>query len=658
MRSIVSTVFVSLLGAIPLYGQESKKNDPPPAAPEKPALVRPAGVLIKAGNVSDAGDLEAFFDGAVSVQMESKHIAGTVVTVVVGDKIVFSKGYGYADLASRRKVDPDKTLFRIASISKLFTWTAVMQLVEAGQLDLDADVNTYLKDVEIPKTFDQPITLRSLLTHTAGFEDRILGVLPRGHGDVLPLAEVLRTQLPRRVLPPGVLSSYSNHGTALAGYVVACVAGMPFEDYVEQKILKPLGMEHTTLRQPPLDQLPADLSTGYKWEKGYFNAKKFEYVNGVPAGGISMSGGDAARFMLAHLNDGQYAGGRILSAETTRRMHEPLFRHDPKADAMCYGFMEEHRNGQRMVGHGGDLLWFHSLLELIPDRRVGVFISSNTDTSSGVASEIMYAFLSRYFPDADPPRIKAASGFRERANKLAGEYVITRYSHTSMTKVLALLSAFDVSVNDDDTLTVSIGDNTTRYSEVEPLVYRELDGPGKIIFREGKDGRGLYLFVADSPPLSAVRREWYETSLFHESLLGGSLACFLSALLIWPAIAFSIRGAQSPGIIRTRFSAALSCLAWLLSAAGLAFIGLLVYSLKDPTQILYGLSPLLKAFLIASPVCAVLAVLTLIGSLIAWRHRYWRFTGRLHYTLVALAGLGFVWFLYSWNLLAFSGAGL
>src|SRR5262249_33022226 len=259
--------------SFPLWGQEAKPG----------------------GKVADPADLEAFFDGAVAVQRESKHVAGAVVAVVVGDKVVFTKGYGYADVEARHPADPEKTPFRIGSISKLFTWTAVMQLVEEGKVDLDADVNTYLKDVKIPSDFDKPVTLKNLLTHTPGFDDVVLGLFAKNAEEMRPLADVLREQMPTRVRPPGVLASYSNHGTAIAGYVVACVSGKSWEDYVEQRILKPLGMEHALVRQPAEADLPADMSKGYKWESGEFKAKGFEYIPAAPAGSISMTAADTGK---------------------------------------------------------------------------------------------------------------------------------------------------------------------------------------------------------------------------------------------------------------------------------------------------------------------------------------------------------------------------
>lgn len=635
--------FAIVFGSVELRGQDAAKDK----------SVAPGTSQAKPGNVSDPADLEAFFDGVVNTQMETRHIAGSVVAVVVGDKLVFSKGYGFADVEARRKVNPAKTLFRIASISKLFTWTAVMQLVEEGKVDLNTDVNKYLKGVTIPATFEQPITLKDILTHTPGFEDYVLGLFARSANEVGPLAQVLNSQMPARVRPPGILASYSNHGTAIAGYVVESVSGLPWAEYIEKRILKPLGMNHTLVRQPSTDRLPKDLSNGYKWEGGRFVVKPFEYCPAAPAGCISTTADDASRFMLAMLHDGQLGKERILKPETARLMREPLFRADPKTCAMCYGLMELERNGVRMVGHGGDTIWFHSLMELMPEKQVGLFVSYNTDTSGGVREVLLDSFLKRYFPISDVPVIKATSDSQERLQRVAGEYGTTRYSHTTPTKIGTLLGAIKVSANKDNTITVAGGDSARRYAEIEPLVFRELDGQRKVVFQEGKDGRIRYLFFADGPAGASVRREWYELGSVQQGLAAGALGIFASALLFWPAIAFSVRGLQSPKIIRTRFSAILSCLAWFLSLVALVFAGAVTYGMTESSEIVFGLTPLLKRLLLVPQFVVVLVVLTVIGCLIAWKNRYWRFTGRLHYTLVAVAGLLFITLLYYWNLLPF-----
>jgi CubicO group peptidase (beta-lactamase class C family) len=544
-------------------------------------------------------------------------------------------------------------MFRIASISKLFTWTAVMQQFEEGKLDLDADVNIYLKDVQIPATFEQPITLKHLMAHTPGFDDWVIGLFGHKAEDVHPLAQVLKEQMPTPVRPPGLIPSYSNHGTALAGQAVACVSGLPWEDYIEQRILQPLGMQHTLVRQPSADQLPAEMSKGYKWQHGRFEAQGFEYIPLASAGCISTTAADVAKFMLAHLHDGQLGEVRILKPDTARLMHTPLFRPDPKTSAMCYGFWEKECNDQRVIGHGGDTMWFHSLLELIPERGVGVFVSYNTDTSGGERDVLFSAFMGRYFPAADPPRLQAGGEFAARAKRLAGEYANTRYSHTSITKLAALLGGFKVAVNDDDTLTLSTVTSSRRFIEVEPLVFRELDGPRQIVFQEDKNGNIAYLFPADAPAVSTVRQKWYEQRNVHLGLLAGCVAVFASALLFWPALAFAVRGSDSPKIKRNWRSGLLSCLAGLLSIVSLGFAAGGAYFLSEPEEIVFGLTPALRILLAVTQVSAALAALTVLGCVIAWKNRYWRFSGRVHYTLVAVAGVSFVAFLYYWNLLTF-----
>jgi CubicO group peptidase (beta-lactamase class C family) len=636
----------------------------PDAQPERAPVqaARPAARVaplvdrtpLKPHSVEDPVDLAAFFDGMLAEQIESKRIAGAVATVVVGNKIVFEKGYGYADVEARRRVDPEKTMFRIASVSKLFTWTAVMQLVEQGKLDLDADVNTYLKDFHVPATFEQPVTLKSLLTHTPGFEDSVIGMFGRQSESVKPLVEVLRQQMPTRVRPPGVLASYSNHGTALAGLVVATVSGVSWEDQVERTILQPLGMNYTLVRQPPKDKLPATMSKGYKWEGGRFKEQGFEYIPASPAGAISASGADMGRFMIAHLNDGRYENAHILKPETARRMRERLFTHDPKVDGMCYGFWELHRNGQRVLHHGGDTLLFHTLFALIPERHVGVFVSYNTDRGATGSDEALSLFLDRYYSVPDPPDPKPTAKV-ETLKRFAGEYEAARYSHTTYAKLVVFLQAYRIGVNDDGTLSAGSGARTRRYVQVEPLVFQQVDGRDRIVFREDDQGHITHLFFSDVPAIALVRQSGIQDTRLHWVLLAGAMTLFGTALLFWPAIAFSVRGMRSSSIRRTGFSALLSCLGWLLSALCVGFFAGLLILLNDPEQITFGTPRALKELLLIPQVCVGLAAIAVIGSLIAWTKRYWRLSGRLHYTLVALAGVGFCWFLYYWNLLQFGG---
>jgi CubicO group peptidase (beta-lactamase class C family) len=608
-------------------------------------------VAAKPHSLTDKADLEAFFDGILNEQLEFKHVAGAVVTVVNGNDVALMKGYGYADIDARRPVDPETTQFRIASISKLFVWTAVMQLVEDGKLDIDKDINTYLKKMQVPATFPEPVTLKSLFTHTPGFEDNAIGLFAHSADTMKTYDEVLRTRLPARVRPPGVLASYSNDGTALAALAVADVAGKPFEDIVEQRIFGPLGMKHTLIRQPPTDKLPATISKGYRWKDGQFKDEGFEYISLAPAGAISASAGDIAHFMLAHLHDGQYGQSRILKPETARRMREPLFRHDPKVDAMCHGFWEMHRNGQRILEHGGDTLVFHSEFAILPERGVGLFVSFNTDKGQTARDEILPLFMDRYFPDPEQawPKRSAEEGDLKR---FAGEYASTRHSYTTLAKVASVLGASRVRANSDGTLSVGAEPALKRFVPVEPLVFQEKYGPRRIVFRADSDGHITQMFIADVAAGAFERRTFFESSRFYWSLIAISAALFASALLFWPSIAFCTRRLATP-FRKTRGSAVISVLGWLLSAACIVLVGGMIIALNDQEELAYGLPRNLQYLMLIPQVCAVLAALVLVGCLVAWRNRYWRVSGRVHYTLVALAGVAFVWFLQYSNLLLF-----
>src|SRR4029079_16854644 len=278
---------------------------PTPRREQQQALGPAPAVPASIRGVHDRAELAAFLDGVMAANLRDKHVAGATVAVVKDGALVYAKGYGYSDVANRAPVDGERTLFRIGSTSKLFTWTAIMQLVEQGKLDLDTDVNRYL-DFKIPATYPQPITLRHIMTHSPGFEEDGRDLITDDSTRMIPLGRWLATHIPGRVRPPGTFSSYSNYATALAGYIVERTSGVPFDDYIEQHILTPLGMTQTTTRQPLPAKLRPQMSEGYTWGGGSYAPRKYEFVEPGPAGAVASSATDMAKFMLAHLNNGSY----------------------------------------------------------------------------------------------------------------------------------------------------------------------------------------------------------------------------------------------------------------------------------------------------------------------------------------------------------------
>jgi len=625
------------------------------ASSQKAGEPAPAGAPSGLQNPSD---LEAFLDGIMAAHMEADHVAGATISVVKDGNLFFAKGYGHADLEKKTPVRADRTLFRIASISKLFTWTAVMQLIEQGKLDLNADVNSYLKDVRIPATFPQPITLTHLFTHTPGFED-VMGYMARKPEELIPLGKFIKDSMPARVWPPGQFAAYSNYGTALAGYIVQLVSGVPFEEYVEQNIYRPLGMEHSSFREPLPPGLAADVSTGYRYERGVFKSQDFELLNGdYPAGSMSTTATDIARFMIAHLQNGEYEGSLILGEDTAKAMHIRLFSHDPRIGGNAHGFWERDLNGLRILEHGGDILCFHSLFMLIPERNVGFFVSYNSAGSGGMNRYVLFqAFLDRYFPAPDVigPAVAPASTASESARRAArytGTYEMNRRSFTKYAKFAALMTPIKLRATPEGNLLVVMpaGLGTKAFSELEPGVFREIGGQEKIIFKGDESGETRYAFYSAFPEMVLVKLKGTQAPSFHYLVAGLAVVLFLTAAVGWPLGVLRRRVCRRPQFGNPAPGAA-RWLAGGMSAFFLLFIIGLAAAASNLDQFFYGVPSVLKISLAFPVIAAVLGIGVLVFLFLAWRKKYWTGCSRVHYTLVFLAALDFLWLLNFWNLL-------
>ena len=489
---------------------------PPPAqVPAVAPETSPGPELTKA-------DFDTFLDALIPSQLRNRNIAGAVVSVVKDGQVLFQKGYGYADFEAKQPVLPDQTLFRPGSISKLFTATAVMQLVEQGKLDLDRDVSGYL-DFAIPKTYPEPVTLRQLLTHTAGFEDTLKNLFVAHESDLKLLRAYLVNQMPARIFPPGKVPSYSNYGFTLAGYIVERVSGEKFERYIDNHILKPLRMTNSTFDQPLPPELAAQMS------KGYLNAAKkprdFEFVQAAPAGSLSTTAADMTRFMLAFLQDGSVDGVAILKPETVRQMETRQFELHPMISGLGLTFMEYCMNPVRVIAHGGDTVYFHSDMVLVPDAHVGYFVSYNSlgKNVDGGRGEVWRTFVNRYFPIPGEPKVEVdPNTAKSDGHAVSGVYDGTRRGETTLLKILALLGQVRVSSDKDGVLTVE-GDKNQRgelkkWKEIAPLVYSEVDGLERIAFRRDASGtvREMLPFPAIYAHCSA-RKEIVFYIFFRES---------------------------------------------------------------------------------------------------------------------------------------------
>lgn len=609
--------------------------------------------LNQAEGPTDAGEMEAFMDEMFASHMEENHIAGAAVAVVKDGQLFFAKGYGYADLENKNLVDPEQTMFKIGSLTKLFTWTAVMQLVEQGKLDLDADINTYL-DFSIPDTYPQPITLKHLMAHTSGFEDIHADLVKLDEADLAPPREWLASHLPARVRPPGDVAAYSNYNAALAGYIVARVSGQSYSEYVQEHILTPLGMNSTTVQYPTPPELRAQESVGYMYEDGYqIFPQLLTPVDVYPAGVMRASTTDMARFMIMHLQDGFYGDAateiRILEEATARQMHGTLFAPHPNILGNAYGFFEFNDNGQRVIGHSGSGEPMESMLLLLPDQNIGVFVAYNSLGAGELNRQhfgFQRAFFDHYYPAPAVEPIQPPSDFAARADRFVGAYKWTMSSYTTLEKFFALTGpTINVSNPGDGTLLLESPFGDWHIVEEEPLYFRFVDSSYHVAFREDDQGHIVYLFTDLTPMMSFEKVPWYETLAFNMPLLMISLLLFLSMLIV-TFIRF-LRNRRRVADQTPSPRRASRLIVW-ISVLNLLFI---VGNVMWGEQIVFGVPFAYKVTLGLGVLSALLTVAVLVYTALAWKDRYWGVAFRIFYTLVTVAAVAFVWFLNQWNLL-------
>lgn len=612
--------------------------------------IRPAAAF-QANGPTDPTELEAFLDGIMAAHMETNHIPGAVVAVVKDGQLLFTKGYGYADLEQNIPVDPEKTLFRPGSVSKLFVWTAVMQLVEQGKLSLDTDINNYL-DFTIPATYPEPITLNHLMAHTPGFEDISQDLFKLHPEELHPLDDYLKTHIPARVFPPGEIGAYSNYGTALAGYIVERVSGLAFADYVEQAIFAPLGMERSTFHQPLPEGLASDMSNGYNYINGAYVQGGFEFIQAYPAGSLSATAVDLAQFMIAHLQNGRYGDAQILQEVTAQQMHQQLFTHDPRLDGMAYGFFENTVNGQRIISHGGDTILFHTGLFLIPEQNVGVYISTNSTGGALAGEAVIKAFLDRYYPVEASATPQPPADFAERMAPYLGEYMLARSNFTTFEKIIALTNPINVTLNDEGYLVVSLIGEATQYVEVAPgLLQDRYEPANQLVYRTDDNGQMALLPAA---PFGFIKVPWYGTAGLHSLLIVLGTLLFLGTLISWLiALVGNLRKrTPQPRLGRlARLAAALFGLLFLTFLVGFLSAFMDINPAYGIPNVFFTDSPLLDMLMRLPLLLLILGATLPLFTILVWKNGTWRIGSRVHYTLLALFALALLWVLAYWNLL-------
>jgi len=615
----------------------------------------------------ERADLEAWMNGFFPFALQRSNIAGAVVVVVKDGRVLLQKGYGHADVARQIPMDPQRAIVGVGSVSKLLVWTAVMQEVERGRLDLDRDINDYL-DFKIPQAFGRPITLRHLMTHTAGFADRVFKEVPEGSRP-RELREYLKeTPVSARIYPPGAMPAYSNYATMLAGYLVERVSGERFVDYMDRHVLGPLKMEHSTFRRPIPERLRGALAVAY----GLPTEPPLPPVNeepaGDPSGHLMVTASDMSHFMLAHLQQGRYEDLALLRPETVRLMHAPALEPVPGFTTMTLGFFQIDRNGHRIIGHSGDIAGFHADLQLLPEEGVGYFLAVNSEgvvhgvlpAANSLRTAFFRKFVDRYFPG--PPALDepTAPTAKEHARLAAGEYEMSRRWSGNFMEAVNLIARYfliDVTIKADPDGTIQTpaffafeNGRPQTWREVGDFVWREVGGNARLAMRTA-GGKPQAFMTSDiiTVMLSEKVPVIWSAALNVPLLLSAALI-LLGTVLLWPVTKLLRRhygyGAVEGPLVRVGYYTRLAALLAVSYLVG----WFVVIAVLDASHIV-GQDHWIRLMQFVGLLCVAGAGLGAWNVWVTWRHAssWWAKVSSL---VVALALLEIVWFSFAFHLIS------
>ena len=591
-------------------------------------------------------------------KMAEQHIPGLAFVMIENGEVHILQGYGLADRQFQLTVVPEETVFRIASVSKVFTAAAVMQLVESGQIDLHEDVNTYLSDFQLPETFPEPITPYHLLTHTAGFEDQDIGFLVYDPDQMVPLADYVTENMPARVYPPGSVMAYSNYGITLAGYLVESVSGQSFATYVQDHVFTPLGMTRSTFE--PLEMPQAMISyraKGYQFSQQDWHEVDTVYPRGgvSPEGGMVTTAGDMAVFIQALLGDSP----EVFSPSLLDTMLTRQFSVSEDLPGIGMGFWERKENGQQVFYHAGDTEGFASELVLVPERDWGYFVVYN-GYSWKLKPELARMMFDRSFPvnhfspAADPVETAADLSL------YTGEYRSTRFNHYQPSKLIVLteLSAAvralpngHLEINFFGLLNGQGG--AWEYAPVGNDMFRNLAPPGQsgfypgdtAVFQAGTDEMPARLFISSTAALE--RLPYFEGSRFQVYLLLVLLVVFLCGLLV-PLFRVLLRRLRKQSEPADTFASRLQMMVTGTSVFNLGFLLLFIPQLLE---IKFGITEFLSTVLLLPYASALLATVLVFMTWRAWKLRTGMLLGRMALSIFTAFSMVFVFWAQYWNLL-------
>lgn len=602
---------------------------------------------------ADQAAVRSYVDGLMSGLINAGEFPGIAVAVIQNGEVTFKGGYGYADVRGRVAVDPDRTRFRVASISKLITATAVMQVAEQGKVDLNADVNTYLGGFKIPPTYPEPVTLANILTHTAGFDDRYVGIgAPLGIQQE-PLGTYLARSMPPRVMPPNKTFSYSNHAIALAGHIVESVSGQEFGLYVQENIFAPIGMTSSGFGVPY--PLPQDIAVPYGigGKEGGYTRRELDRVRLGPAGDLITTASDIAKFMILHLNNGTYGDDEhMISVVSAERMHARHFTQVEGLDGWAYGFAEGRRNNVRWIGHDGSWGGYCAQLVLVPEAKSGFFFVYNADCHFSASASLRNAMFDLLWPAKSEIGTTTTAGIEKKAQDVAGTYMAVRRARSDFTQLGAAATQFFVTAPGDGVLVANMPEagRTFRFLPQGDGIWINPEYQWKAAALTDSRGR-VTQFAIDSRVFDRVSGvgEW---AVWTTALI---LVIAFSLMAIW-GWANGFMSRQMFGEPQAVIGFAPRIVAFL--AAALTVVSLLTMTilLSDPwpTAILDGPSPMLIVLLSVPLLVGALSIPMIIWSVSGFGTGPRARLAQAGYAVLTIAILIYVAFAWQWGLNPFA----
>lgn len=608
----------------------------------------------------DTEKIILYSDSMLQNGIKRKLTPGVAIAIVNRDSLIYLKGFGTGNEDHGTPIDPNSSIFQVGSVGKIFTLISVLQQIDQGNLALDKDVTHYVPEIPIDNTFKFPITLKDLLTHSAGLDDRLIGYAARTQNEIVSLEAHLVKRFPRRYIEPGREISYSNYGYALAGYLVEKTSGEGFNQYVEKRILDALGMSssgyYTRISKPGTRE---KVVQGYTSKDEGFEKVDDFFRNPVPAGGIYTTAKDMSVFMEMILHQGRSGNIVIYDSSWQNQMATPQISHHPWLTGYTLGFEEQNFNGIHAIAKGGTVPGFTSEIVLFPKEGLGIFLVTNV-SQDALLEEYMNGFVDRFvikknlFPTAD----KAFDVY-----DYTGWYRINRHNRHDIEDLFELFQGqVHITSPESGTLQLYHDGDYHSYKPINDTIFQNVDDPNRLMVFFRKNGKVIAMANGFKVggilvPAKYEKLAWIDTNDFLNEWLGVVVLILLSFTfaLIWRLILLVIRK-NKPGFLKNKLLPGPAYYSGLLFSV-LTFIWIAFYFiaiLKNPTELIFGMPSSLKIYHLI-PFLQIACLMVMFYSLLKiFQRRNGLLVFRLYYLIFVFSSFFWMFILDRWHFIGFN----